>query len=142
VDRAALSQFSKDDLIMLLLVQDERIVELERRLGLNSGNSGKPPSSDGAGEAARIRSLREPSGKKSGGQKGHPGETLRQVEKPDATIDHRPDACAEYGEKLTAAILAFCWRTPACQNTGMASDHVSRQVFGLAEPRPHRTPHP
>ena len=29
----------------------ERIGELERRLGLNSGNSGKPPSSDGFEEA-------------------------------------------------------------------------------------------
>ena len=50
MDRAALSQFSKDDLIALLLAQEARhaaeiaalqarIAELERRLGLNSGNS-------------------------------------------------------------------------------------------------------
>jgi len=99
----------------------ERLAELERRLGLNSSNSGKPPSSDGLKKALRVSSLREPSGKKSGGQKGHPGETLRRVEKPDATIDHYPETCAACGEALTAA---------------MATDHVARQVFDLPEPRP------
>ena len=35
-----------------------RIAELERRLGLNSSNSGKPPSTDGLKKPARVRSLR------------------------------------------------------------------------------------
>ena len=39
VDREALNQFSKDQLIALLLAQEARIAELERRLGLNSSNS-------------------------------------------------------------------------------------------------------
>ena len=64
-----------------------RIAELERQLGLNSSNSGKPPSSDGLTKPpSRISSLRERSGKKSGGQPGHPGKTLRRSETPDATI--------------------------------------------------------
>jgi len=53
MDRAALSQLSKDDLIALLLVQEARIGELVRRLGPNSSNSGKPPSSDGLGKPSR-----------------------------------------------------------------------------------------
>src|SRR5271156_5880705 len=81
-----------------------RLAELERRLGLNSSNSGKPPSSDGLKKPVRVSSLREPSGKKTGGQKGHPGETLCRVEKPDATIDHYPETCAACGEPLTAAM--------------------------------------
>jgi transposase len=121
VDREALNQFSKDELIVLLLAQEARIAELERRLGLNSSNSGKPPSSDGLKKPPRVSSLREPSGKKTGGQKGHPGETLCQVAKPDSTIDHYPQACAGCGQPLTAV---------------MATSHVARQVFDLPEPRP------
>jgi transposase len=98
-----------------------RIAELERRLGLNSSNSGKPPSSDGLTKPVRVSSLREPSGKKPGGQKGHPGETLRRTETPDTTIDHYPHACTTCGAALTAE---------------MATDHVARQVFDLPEPQP------
>jgi len=64
VDHAALSQLSKDDLIALLLAQEARIAELERRLGLNSANSGKPPSSDGLKKPVRVSSLREASGRR------------------------------------------------------------------------------
>ena len=56
----------------LVAALQARVAELERQLGLNSGNSGKPPSSDGLKKKpARISSLRERSGKKTGGQKGH-----------------------------------------------------------------------
>src|SRR5215469_5874573 len=101
--------------------QQERIAELERRLGLNSSNSGKPPSSDGLKKPARVKSLREPSGKKPGGQKGHPGETLRRAENPDIIVDHYPPACAWCGALLTEA---------------MATSHVARQEFDLPEPQP------
>jgi len=98
-----------------------RIAELERRLGLDSSNSGKPPSSDGLKKPVRVRSLRQTSDKKTGGQKGHPGETLRRTETPDAIIEHYPPACTACGAALTAA---------------MATDHVARQVFDLPEPQP------
>jgi hypothetical protein len=68
VDRTALNQLSKDALIALLLAQEVRIAELERRLGSNSSNSGKPPSSDGLNKPPRVRSLRERSGKTTGGR--------------------------------------------------------------------------
>lgn len=121
MDRAALDQLSKDELIALLLAQEARIAELERRLGLNSSNSGKPPSSDGLKQPPRTSSLRQPSGKKPGGQRGHPGETLRRSETPDAVIDHYPPSCGACGEPLTEA---------------MATDFVARQVFDLPEPQP------
>ena len=53
MDRTALNQLSKDALIALLLSQEARIAE--RRLGLNSSNSGKPPSSDGLKKPAQVR---------------------------------------------------------------------------------------
>ena len=47
MDRDALALLSKDQLIDVVLAQEARLGELERRLGLNSTNSGKPPSSVG-----------------------------------------------------------------------------------------------
>jgi len=52
---------------------------LSHRMGLNSSNSSKPPSSD----PNRLKSTRKRTGKKPGGQKGHPGSTLTQIEAPD-----------------------------------------------------------
>ncbi len=43
MNREALALLSKDQLIDLLLAQAVRLAELERRLGLDSRNSGKPP---------------------------------------------------------------------------------------------------
>ena len=48
--------------------------ELRSRLGQNSQNSGKPPSSDAPGTTS---SKTKPSGKSRGGQPGHPGKTRR-----------------------------------------------------------------
>jgi transposase len=71
-----------------------RIAELEHRLGLDSTNSSKPPSSDGLKKPPRLtRSLRGRSDKKSGGQEGHKGDTLRQVPRPDVVIRHEACAC-------------------------------------------------
>src|SRR3954447_7382985 len=132
MERATLDKLTKVDLIELVLALEARhaaemaalrgrIAELERQVGLNSGNSGKPPSSDGLKKPPRVGSLRQSSGKPSGGQPGHPGKTLRCSETPDATIDHYPQACTTCGTALT---------------TAMATDHVARQVFDLPEPRP------
>src|SRR5208337_3190241 len=82
----------------LIAQLEARIAELERQLGLNSG---KPPSSDGLKKKpVRVSSLRERSGKKPGGQKGHAGKTLSRTETPDATIDHFPETCPECGGPL------------------------------------------
>jgi len=104
-----------------------RVAELERRLGLNSSNSGKPPSSDGLKKPPRTQSLREPSGKKSGGQKGHRGDTLRQIENPDVIINHYPEGCANCALKMT----------PEMGTTG----YQSRQVFDVPEPKVVVTEH-
>jgi transposase len=106
-----------------LAASNALVAELKRRLGLNSG---KPPSSDGLKKAPRTKSLREPSGKKPGGQKGHPGETLRQVENPDVIINHYPEACAKCDERLTP---------------DMTTDYSARQVIDVPEPKVVVTEH-
>src|SRR2546428_13533934 len=89
-DLSKLTSDEKDALIYALLA---RVEELERRLGLDSSNSGKPPSSDAPKKEPRGKSLREPSGKKSGGQPEPEGKTLRQAETPHEGHPHDPPRC-------------------------------------------------
>jgi transposase len=76
--------------------------ELRRRLGQNPRNSDRPPSSEGLAKPA-PKSLRRRSGRKPGGQPGHEGQTLRQVDQPDVVVRHEPTACAGCGDDLAGA---------------------------------------
>jgi transposase len=76
--------------------------ELKRRLGMNSTNSSQPPSSDGLAKPA-PKSLRGKSGRKPGGQSGHPGSTLALVADPHERLRHEPGACAGCGGDLADA---------------------------------------
>ena len=70
----------------------ERIKTLERQQAKDSHNSSLPPSSDRFVRAPK--SLRQKSGKKAGGQPGHRGHHLRQVQTPDQVLIH-PVLCCE-----------------------------------------------
>jgi transposase len=74
--------------------------ELRRRLGMDSRNSSKPPSTDSPFSKPAPKSLRRGSGRKPGGQPGHPGSTLRQVDDPDEVITYDPVQCGGCGESL------------------------------------------
>jgi transposase len=71
---------------------EARMQALEDRLAKNSSNSGKPPSSDGLNKPS-PKSLRKRHGRKSGGQPGHAGYTLKAVEHPDREEVHRVSHC-------------------------------------------------
>jgi transposase len=75
-----------------------RVKELEDRLGKDSHNSNKPPSSDGYKK--KPVSLREQTGRKTGGQQGHTGKTLSFSERPDVRVLHTPIACRACGHSL------------------------------------------
>jgi transposase len=130
-DLGKLTSGEKDALIEALLVQLEELrsevaglrpeaAELKHRLGLDSSNSGKPPSSGGYGKKPRPVNLREKTGRKSGGQEGHEGRNLRQVEHPDHVVEHGPGVCAECDAGVGRV-----------QGTG----YRKRQVFDLPKPQ-------
>ena len=75
-----------------------RIHELEHPK--NSNNSSIPPSKD-ENRPRKNQSLREKSGRKSGGQKGHKGYTLEMTSDPDKVINHFPVVCGVCGKDLS-----------------------------------------
>ena len=70
-----------------------RVQELEARLGQNSTNSSRPPSSDPP--EAPPRPPAPPSGRRRGGQPGHPAHqrALRPPEQVDVVVAHWPTHC-------------------------------------------------
>lgn len=126
--------------------------ELTAQTSRNSKNSSQPPSADGYNKP-EPRSLRpKNTGRKNGGQPGHPGTTLRQNDRPDQVISCHPEKCDGCGENLnnTLAVsyqrrqvvdlppLQLVWIEyqleqvvcPCCRhlNRGVAPTTVTRQV--------------
>jgi len=93
----------------------KEIEDLKNKIAKNSRNSSKPPSSDGY-DKPQPKSQRKETGRSSGGQPGHKGRTLKQVEHPDKIEDHKIDWCARCGTNLS-------------KQTAM--DYEARQVFDL-----------
>ncbi len=100
------SQQQVQELMAQMVVLQERIKQLEGRLALNSRNSSKPPSSEGLNKPA-PKSLRASGQNTNGGQKGHPGSTLRKAAQPDKIVVHNvPDFCQACHDKLPFAYIA------------------------------------
>jgi len=92
------------------------VAKLKAQINSNSRNSSKPPSSDGYKRKPAFP--RKKKGKQ-GGQQGHKGRTLRQVEHPDKSVKHKPGPCD-------------CGHVFGDEELGVAE---TRQVFDLPQPR-------
>jgi seryl-tRNA synthetase len=83
------------ELEAIVEAKDKEILRLKSQLGKNSGNSSKPPSSNGL---KPVPNSREPSVRRQGGQKGHRGygiklpkdldELVKQGHAKKAMVDH------------------------------------------------------
>lgn len=78
-----------------------RIHELEHPK--NSNNSSIPPSKD-ENRPKRNQSLREKTGRKTGGQPGHKGHSLKRSNSPDSIITHAPEICFGCGADISEVI--------------------------------------
>ena len=107
-DLSSLTHAQKDAIIGSLYATvarlEQELDELRGRLAKNSTNSSRPSSSDGL-DKPDPKPRRERSGKPSGGQKGHPGRTLKRVAEPDHRIDHEPGRCSGCGSALNGAVV-------------------------------------
>ena len=74
---------------------EAEIKELREKLNTNSNNSSKPPSQD----PFRKSRATQPSGKKPGGQPGHPGHKRKiyPQEQITKTVNLKPDNCPDCG---------------------------------------------
>jgi len=122
--RDSLRDLDRETLIGIILKQGDQLRALDKavqRLGdqtaKTSTNSSQPPSSDGLKKREK-RSLREKSGKASGGQAGHPGHTLAAVREPDAVVVYRVERCTQGQADLQGVAV---------------SGVEKRQVFDLPE---------
>jgi transposase len=138
-DAQAIYRAGEETVVRVLLDMDRRIHALEHRVeelqaqvqtlqeqvAKDSHNSHKPPSSDGLAKP-KPKSLRPKSERPTGGQPGHPGHTLRMVEKPDRIVPHRVERCSDCGRALDR----------------QEPDRVERrQVHDLPEPKLEVTEH-
>ncbi len=113
------------ELRLIIQQQAEELEKIKGQLSKNSQNSSKPPASDGLSKPA-PKSLRKPSNKNSGGQKGHKGHYLEAVASPD------------HIEQYTVSHCELCAKN---LETVVATGFEERQVFDIPPPRVEVTAH-
>jgi hypothetical protein len=90
---------------------EAEVEELKRLMGRSSRNSSLAPSKDSR-EARWQRPKKRLSGRKQGGQPGHPGQDREMVADPDRVVEHRPMACSGCGGELV--LTGFLVGEPVC----------------------------
>ena len=91
-----------------------RVAELEAKIKQNSTNSSKPPSSDPP--SVKRAPPKPASGKKAGGQPGHPKHERALVERPDHTHECKPTSSRP--TRWTCASSSAACTRPRCSSVG------------------------
>ena len=109
---------------------EAQVADLAARLGQNSQNSSRPPSSDGLAKPA-PKSLRGKSGRKPGRPKGQPGVTMQFSGRPDAVVRHEPPCCAGCAAGLAGAPEAGVVRRQVTEIPEARAVVTEHQMIGL-----------
>ena len=114
-----------EQLLNQIKLLQTRVEDLEAKLAKNSRNSHKPPSSDGY-DKPQPKSRRKKSHRRPGGQRGHKGYTLNQVDAPDERRRYVLSRCRLCGRSLKHISV---------------QGHERRQVFDMAPAERHVIEH-
>jgi transposase len=124
VEQLQAAMTHRDELVARL---EGEVAELKRRLGQDSSNSSRPPSSDSPYRrpSPKVSGMPDPQQpkRKPGKQRGTKGRNRRQVADPDETVRVEPAGCEDCGTDLGEAQILRVYR---------------RQVFEASPPPPPR----
>lgn len=131
-----------------LKAENEQLKRQVEKLGgtyveKNSTNSSLPPTKQRIKDEViqRTQSLRTPSGKKPGGQKGHEGHTLQKEESPNITIEHKARICPHCGCAIPEDAAQVCVKsTQVIDITGvlLPPSVVQHDVYSAVCPHCHK----
>jgi len=112
----------------------EKVSQLEKELSYyrnkkDSSNSSLPPSQDPF-RARRTESLRQPSGRKPGGQFGHKGSFLEMSSEPTEVIVHQPHYCTICGKDLSEEQSAFLGKRQVIDLPIITPHVIEHQIYG------------
>ena len=127
-EQERIKELEKENANLRLLVEDllAKVNKLQNRK--NSNNSSIPPSKDG-NRPKKTKSLRKKSGKKPGGQKGHPGTTLSMTGTPDIIVEHKPKICINCGSELGQKGMALSGRRQVIDIPDIVPHYTEYRVF-------------
>lgn len=97
------------------------------RNGRKSVTSSTPPSQDIG--RSNSKSLREPSGKSSGGQLGHEGKTLLMKDTPDQIIDYTPRFCTKCGLDISALQSVLIERKQEIEIPDVQAQYIEHRSY-------------
>lgn len=114
-----------------LRLQVAQLQEQVARLSRDSTNSHQPPSSDGSAKRRGTPPARGRSGRRPGGQRGHPGRARVPMPPPQVarTVTHRPTCCAHCERPFDASTPAKLVERRQVLELPEAKPFVEEHVF-------------